>query len=76
MVNLDEALHNELHGDSPPVINAKTEDEIYLKLKELTNSKDTLYDMANTAQRWVTKHFDLQKNVDRYVEIYENILRK
>ena len=76
LINLDEGLHKSLHGDYPPVINAKNEEEIYSKLKQFSNSKDSLYQMAVGAQKWVQKHFDLQKNVDRYIEIYENILRR
>lgn len=76
LINLDEKLHETLHGDAPPVINGKSEEEIFTKLKLLTQSKSTLLEMGRNAQQWTTKHFDLEKNVKRYIEIYENILKK
>jgi len=76
LINLDEKLHAELHGDVPPVINAKNEGEIYAKLKEFTHSKDMLKKIAEKAKLWSDKNFDLQKNVSKYIEIYEKILKK
>ena len=76
LINLDEKLHAELHGDVPPVINAKNEEEIYAKLKEFTHSKDMLKKIAKEAKLWSDKNFDLQKNVSKYIEIYEKILKK
>ena len=76
LINLDEKLHKELHEESPSVINAKNEDEIYIKLKELVHSKDVLKKISKEAKLWSNKNFDLQKNVDKYVEIYERILNK
>lgn len=76
LINLDEELHAELHGESPPVINAKNEDEIYLKLNNFVNDKAMLKTIANEAQEWALKNFDLQKNIDKYIEVYEIILRK
>jgi len=76
LINLDEKLHCELHGEAPPVINANSEDEIYSKLKELVKSKDTLKRIGKESQEWGKKHFDLNKNIDRFVEIYERLLKK
>jgi glycosyltransferase involved in cell wall biosynthesis len=76
LINLDEKLYMELHGDIPSILNCKTEDEIYLKLKEALNSKEELPKIAEKAKQWALKHFDLQKNVEKYIEIYESILKK
>ena len=75
LINLDEDLHKDLHGESPPVINVCNEEQIYLKLKELCDSKTVLEKIGEDAKQWASKNFDLQKNVDRYVEIYERILK-
>jgi len=77
LINLDEPLHAELHnGEAPPVINAKNEDEIFLKIKKMIDAKSELKTIAKNAQEWASKHYDLQKNIDRYIELYEKILRK
>ena len=75
MINIDEGIHKELHGESPPVINAKTSDEIYKELKELSNSKDKLQKIANDAKIWYEKHYQLEKTLVKYIEIYKRILK-
>lgn len=75
LINIDENLHKELHGESPPVINVANEEQIYSKLKELCDSKEVLNTVAKEAKHWALKNFDLQKNVDRYLEIYKKILK-
>lgn len=74
LLNLDEVLHKTLHGEAPPVINTQNESDVYTKLKELVNSKNLLKDISKRSQEWGRNHFDLKKNVQRYVEIYEKIL--
>jgi len=77
LINLDEPLHAELHnGEAPPVINAKNENEIYEKLKYFIHAKDDLTKIAQKAQKWSETHFDLQKNVGKYLEVYEKMLRR
>jgi len=76
LINLDEKLHSSLHGEAPPVINAKNEEEIYTKLNNYCTSKDGLSQIGIKAREWGQKHFDIQKNIERYIEIYENILSK
>ena len=75
LINLDEDLHKNLHGKSPPIINAKNEDQIYCKLKELCDSKDSLKKIGVEAKQWANENFDLQKNVEKYLEIYERIIQ-
>lgn len=76
LINLDEELHASLHGDSPPIINGKNSEEIFDKLKEMVNSKEILTELGKKANEWGKKHFDLEKNIEKYVEIYQNILKK
>ena len=76
LINLDEKLHTDLHGEAPPIINGKNETEIYSKLKELVHSRELINEIGRKAQEWGTKHFDLKKNIEKYIQIYENILKK
>jgi glycosyltransferase involved in cell wall biosynthesis len=75
LINIDEEIHKELHGESPPVVNAKTSDEIYNELRELSNSKDKLQRIANDAKIWYEKHYQLEKTILKYIEIYKTILK-
>ena len=61
LINIDENIHRELHGESPPVVNATTSDEIFIKLKELSDSKDVLQKIANDAKIWYEKYYELEK---------------
>ena len=74
LMNLNEDLHHSLYGDIPSVLNAKNEDEIYSKLIQLTNSKENLLIYAKQSQDWVKKHYDIDKNIKEYIEIYKKIL--
>ena len=76
LLNFDEKIHLELHGDLPPVINAKNEAEIYSKLNDLINSKEELIKMGNLAKAWGKKHFDLDTNINKFVDLYQKILFK
>ncbi len=40
------------------------------------HSKDVLKKISKEAKIWSDKNFDLQKNVSKYIEIYEKILKK
>ena len=76
MLNLDEKLHEELHGEIPSIINAQTEDKIYDQLKKYVKSKDGLLEIGINGQKWGNKYFNLEKNVEKFIEIYKNILHK
>lgn len=74
LVNLDEKIHLDLHGELPDVINVKSEDEIYDKLIEILSGKQNLEKIAINAQKWLEQHFDLNTNIEKYIKIYKKIL--
>ena len=76
LIHLNEKIHQETHGSLPNIINAKTEDEIYNKIKYFSENKKELEEMAKNTKKWAKEQFDLQKNIDAYIKIYESILRK
>ena len=76
MLNLDRQLYQEAHGDLPSVLHCITENEIYEKISWALENRDALKEMAANSKRWVLRHFDLQKNIDRHVELYQKILKK
>ena len=75
LINIDEEVHKEVHGESPPVINATTSDEIFIKLKALSDSKDILQKIANDAKIWYEKNYELEKTLSKYVEVYKRIMK-
>jgi len=76
LMNLNEKIHEETHGSYPEVLNAKTEEQIYQKLKYFIDNRNELPKIADRTKKWVEEQFNLQKNVDKYVEIYKSILKR
>ena len=76
LISLDEKIHRETDRTVPEIINAKTEDEIYEKIKYFIDNKQELKQMGENTKNWAEQHFDIQKNVDHYIEIYNKILKK
>jgi glycosyltransferase involved in cell wall biosynthesis len=76
MINLDIKLHDDLHGQSPPVINAKNSDEIFVKLKYYYDQRTELKEIGSESKKWAEKNFNFDQNVEKYIEIYERIYRK
>ena len=74
LVNLDEEIFIELHGDCPPVISTKS-DQVYQKLNELINSKEPLKNIGKKAREWAQKNYDLTSIIERYIEVYEKIVK-
>lgn len=75
LMNLDEESHNKLYGECPVVINSK-QDYIYEKLVELIESKIDINFISNKAKEWFTKYYDNNKIIEKYIEVYECILKK
>jgi glycosyltransferase involved in cell wall biosynthesis len=75
LINLNEKVHRDLHGELPDVINVKDSDEIYENLSRILQDKSKLNLIAVNAQIWLKKHFDLRVNIEKYVKIYEKILQ-
>ncbi len=76
MVKLDERLYVEAHGDLPSVLQCGTEEEIYGRIEWALGDRGGLGRMGDDSRRWAARHFDLQKNIDRHVELYQGILKK
>ena len=76
LVNLDHPLYQRTHGDMPSVLQCATENDIYRKISWSLENRDRLESIASDSQKWVMRHFDIQKNIDRHVELYQKILKK
>lgn len=74
LMNLDETLHDNIFGDHPVTINTKNEDEIYVEIKKLISDKQNLEDIAKESQKWVKKHYEFRKIIDKFIVMYKEIL--
>jgi glycosyltransferase involved in cell wall biosynthesis len=75
LINLNEKIHLDLHGDLPDVINVKTSDGIYERLSAILQDKSKLTEISVNAQNWLKNHFDLNTNIEKYIQIYKKILQ-
>lgn len=58
----------------PPVVNVSTEDEIYEKLVELTDTPGALEAIGAQARQWVLENQDGDALMERYISAYQRIL--
>lgn len=75
LINLNEKIHRDLHGDLPDIINVKTSDEIYESLCKILQDKSKLNLIGINSQNWLKKHFDLDTNIEKYIKIYKIMLK-
>ena len=69
----DEKMYMKLYGEIPPIINAKTENDVYYALKNLIENRDTTNKIGKKSREWLLKHHDPEKIMRKYRFIYEAI---
>ncbi len=62
------------YREDPSVVNVRTEDEIYDKLVEYTEARETLRAVGANARRWVLENQHGEALMKRYISIYEQVL--
>jgi len=70
------AVHEWCYAEMPPVISAKSEEEIFERLMEL--SKDPGYRAAvgQASREWIVKHHGWELVADRQITIYRELLQR
>ena len=65
---------DQLYKESPPCVNVFSEDEIFEKLMELTESPLKLREIGIKSREWIKKYHDWRLSVKLYRNLYESIL--
>lgn len=65
--------YEKLYGESPPLINAKTIEEIHESLHHLKNGK-TRKELGVAARKWVTKYHSAEVFNKKLLSIYDHII--
>ncbi|MEW6103503.1 MAG: glycosyltransferase [bacterium] len=64
------------YGGLPPVVNTKTEDDIFLKLCELATDEKLRVRIGKDSYDWIIKYTDWEVACNRYIELFKEALSK
>jgi glycosyltransferase involved in cell wall biosynthesis len=76
MIYLDEEIHRWCFPEMPPVINARTPDQVYKGLKRALEDPSWLADLAQKGKTWYQKYHSGAVIQDRLSSFYEDVLNK
>jgi glycosyltransferase involved in cell wall biosynthesis len=68
------ALHTWCFPVSPPVVDARTPEQIYAELSRLAEDDDARLALGRAGREWVERHHGWRLVVDRHLRIYEEVL--
>lgn len=70
-------LDHEIPGqESPPVVNAFSENDIYEKMAQLTAEKNRLVEIGKNSREWIQRYHHGEKVIDRYLDLYKEVLNR
>ena len=74
MIYINEEIHRWCFPEMPPIINARTPDQVYQGLKRAFERPDWLADLANQGKGWYKQYHSNAVIRDRLVAYYEDVL--
>ncbi len=72
MIYLKSHCVAECYPEFPPILNARTEDEIYEQIK-LASNRAHREEIARKARKWILKYHDWNIVADRLIRLYEEV---
>lgn len=63
-------LYCQFYGESPPILNARTEIEIYEKLRDLIVDPSLGLRTGKESQEWILKHHNHESVIKKYINLY------
>lgn len=73
-INEDDILKQ--YSELPPVINCKSEDDIFTKMEEIIKNPDKLLYLASLSKLWIDKHHSSWDTIKTQILAYESFLDK
>ncbi|MDI6751586.1 MAG: glycosyltransferase family 4 protein [bacterium] len=62
------------YPDMPPIINIRTEDEIFNHLCELAKDEEKRDRIGKNSLEWIRKYCSWEKAIEKYLELYKEVL--
>lgn len=76
VMHFDRQVHEWCFPEMPPVVSARTEEEIFAKLMELSSDPGRRAAIGQAAREWVVKHHGWELVADRQIGIYRELLQR
>lgn len=67
---IDDELYRQFYGESPPILNARTEIEIYERLKDLIIDPNLGTKTGKESQKWILKYHNHESIIKKYINLY------
>ena len=74
LVYYENMYHDWCFKKQPPVISARTIEDIYEKLSELFASEALCHQIGENSRNWVLEEHSIKQLVERHEELYKKIL--
>ena len=72
----DREVHEWCYGEMPPVVTARTEDDIFRRMIELGDDPGRLTAIGQASRDWIVKYHGWELVADRQISIYRELLNK
>ncbi len=74
VLHFDRNVHEWCYSDMPPVVSARTEDQIFARLMELIGSRSHRVSVGQASREWIVKHHGWELVADRQIAVYQELL--
>jgi glycosyltransferase involved in cell wall biosynthesis len=74
VLHFDRNVHEWCYSDMPPVVSARTEDQIFARLMELIDSRAHRVSVGQASRDWIVKHHGWELVADRQIAVYRELL--
>jgi len=76
LVHFDRAVHEWCYSEMPPVISARTEEQIFQGIMELGGDARRRATVGQASREWIVKHHGWEFVADRQIAIYRELLQR
>jgi len=63
------------YPETPPVVNVRSEEEIFKSLSELADDEDTRRDLGKKSREWIMKYCHWEVAIQKHIELYKEVLK-
>jgi len=71
----DSGIHESCFPELPPVVDARTPEQIYAELSRLAGDEQARLALGRAGREWVERHHGWRVAVDRQIAIYEEVVK-
>lgn len=76
VLHFNRQVHEWCFPEMPPVVTARTDEEIFTRLMELSDDPECRAAIGHAAREWVVKHHGWELVADRQVSVYRELLQQ